>query len=322
MRLSKGCDINGIVAIACARHGCFAPNSIANLPAGEQQRNVDWGLLRTIKTTNLDARQRILFIYDIVCQYIIYLNQRIGHRLPAGLIIDAAIGLFHVHGHKDQCFFRYATTFIPGAAIVAGEILESLWSTLNSVTPAMRTATLAHRAEIMDDHMTDSNHKKMLTMGELNYYLKTNMYIFFTLETSLIDKFNLAAGTSECADAYFSNLTDGISQANLQRWEADVMEAEAKRMDDRSVMDILGAKEVNHIAAVSTSENIDVGLETAADWIQLALNIEEKQYIIPLSTSFLSHSMFILGWNCKVSFDGRLLTRQKMIKLSWTACAK
>ena len=304
MRLSKGCDINGIVAIACARHGCFAPNSVANLPAGEQQRNTDWGFLQTIKTTNLDVRQRILFIYDIVCQYIIYLHQRIGHRLPAGLIIDAAIGLFHVHGHKDQCFFRYATTFIPGAAIVAGEILESLWSTLNSVTPAMRTATLAHRAEMMDDHMTDSNHKKMLTMGEFHYYLKTNMYLPFTLESSLIDNYNLAAGTSECADAYFSNLTDGISQANLLRWEAEIVEAETKRMNDRSVMDILGAKEVHHNTAVSTSAIVDVGPETAADWIQLALNIEEKQYIIPISFCFLCHLLFILGWNYKVSFDG------------------
>jgi hypothetical protein len=179
MRPSKGCDINGIAAIACARHGCFAPNSVANLPAGEQQKNIDWGLLRTLATTHVDKRQRILFIYDIVCQYIIYLLFRIGHLLPAGLIIDAAIGLFHVHGHKDQCFFRYATTFIPGAAIVAGEILESLWSTLNTVTPAMRTATLAHRAEIMDDHMTDSNHKKMLGMG--GDHISFHKYFMFTI---------------------------------------------------------------------------------------------------------------------------------------------
>lgn len=181
MRLSKGCDINGIVAFACARHGCFAPNSVANLPAGEQQKNVDWGLLQTVKTTKVDTRQRLLLIYDIVCQYIIYLWIRIGHLLPADQIIDSAIGLFHVHGHKDECFFRYATSFIPGAAVVAGEILESLWSVLNSVTPAMRTATLAHRTEMMDDHMTDSNHKKLLGMSELNVSL---FYLFFMLYSS------------------------------------------------------------------------------------------------------------------------------------------
>ena len=181
MRFLKGCDINGIIAIACARHGCFAPNSVGNLPAGEQQKNVGWGFLRTLITTHVDVRQHVLLIYDIVCQYIIYLSIRIGHLLPPGLIINTAIGLFHVHGHKDQCFFRYATTFIPGAAIVTGEILESLWSTLNSVTPAMRTATLAHRAEMMDDHMTDSNHKKMLRMGKFHNiypFPVTNFYIF------------------------------------------------------------------------------------------------------------------------------------------------
>ena len=166
MLLSKACDVTGIVAIACARHGCYAPNSVVNLVCREGQKYVDYALLQAISTTNVDPQQGLLLIYDIVCQYIIHLKERIGHRLPAGLTIDAAIGLFHIHGHQDTCFFRYATSFIPGAAVVAGEILESLWAVLNSVTPAMRTATLAHRAEIMDDHMTDSNHKKCLAMGE------------------------------------------------------------------------------------------------------------------------------------------------------------
>jgi hypothetical protein len=165
MLQTKACDITGIVAVACARHGCFAPNAVANLSRGEGQKHVDWCLIKACQTTNIDPRQGLLFIYDIVCQYSVHLLERVGKFLPVGLIIDFAIGLFHVHGHADTCFFRYATSFIPGAAIVAGEILESLWAVLNSVTPAMRTATLAHRAEMIDDHMTDSNHKKCLGMG-------------------------------------------------------------------------------------------------------------------------------------------------------------
>ena len=35
---SKACDITGIVAIACTRHGCFVPNSISDLYKGEQQK--------------------------------------------------------------------------------------------------------------------------------------------------------------------------------------------------------------------------------------------------------------------------------------------
>src|SRR5882757_8327530 len=132
---SKVCDITGIVAIACARHGSFAPNSIVGLTRGEQQKHVDWALLEALRTTGVDADQGLTLYYDIMCQYWIYLRQRIGHLLPAGLDIDRAIGLFHVHGHKAECFYRFASSFIPGAGMVAGEIIESLWATLNTITP-------------------------------------------------------------------------------------------------------------------------------------------------------------------------------------------
>lgn len=166
MMFSKACDVTGIVAVACARHGCFAPNSIVNLFRGEQQKNVDYSFLQALKTTHVDADQNAMMIYDIACQYSIHLQERIGDLLPSGIKIDRAIGLFHVHGHQEQCFFRYAPSFIPGTGVVAGEILESLWANMNTITPAMRTATLAHRAEMTDDHANDSNYKKLIGMGE------------------------------------------------------------------------------------------------------------------------------------------------------------
>jgi hypothetical protein len=165
MRNSKACDISGIVAIACARHGCFAPNSIVDLFRGEQQKNVDWSLLEAIRTTGVTSEQGIMLYYDIICQYWIYLNDRIGYLLPSEMEIDRAIGLFHVHAHKEDCFHRFASSFIPGSGVVAGEILESLWSRLNAIATATRTATLAHRAEVIDDHASDSNFKKTLGIG-------------------------------------------------------------------------------------------------------------------------------------------------------------
>ena len=138
---------------------------------GEQQKNVDWSLLETLRTTHVDEAQGVMLYYDIVCQYWVHLNDRIGHLLPNGLEIDRAIGLFHVHAHKEECFYRFASSFIPGSGIVAGEILESLWSRLNLIATATRTATLAHRAEVIDDHASDSNHKKALDMGNSVFYL-------------------------------------------------------------------------------------------------------------------------------------------------------
>ena len=126
---------------------------------------MDWAFLEAIRSTRVHPKQGVLFIYNLVCLYWIYLQSRIGHLLLNGLEIDRVIRLFHVHDHKDECFFRFASSFIPGAGIVAGEILESLWSSLNRITPSTRTATLAHRAEVIDDHASDSNHKKALEMG-------------------------------------------------------------------------------------------------------------------------------------------------------------
>lgn len=261
MLLSKACDLTGIVAIACARHGCFAPNSVANLTRGEQQKNVDWALLQALKTTTVNTHQGVLMIYDIACQYGVYLHDRIGHLLPPGLSIDTAIGLFHVHGHKDSCFFRFATTFIPGAAITIGEILESLWASLNTVTPALRTATLAHRAEIMDDHMTDSNHKKTLGMA-----------------ASLSDRFTQATATSQSAEEYYAKLTQSISETDVAQWEEEIQNAEKHRAVDISLMDILGAQKQDEQRHNDGNDD-NTANGPAREWLQMAIDIEEKQYV-------------------------------------------
>jgi len=152
--------------VACARHGCFALNRIVNLFKGEQQKNVNWAFLKSLKHTNVDPDQGGTLLYDITCQYWIYVLERIGHLLPTGLLLDAGIGSFHVHGHKDQCFHRFGVGFMPGIGVVSGEILESVWSTYNTISPAVQTATLAHHAEVLDDHACDNNHKKAIGLSK------------------------------------------------------------------------------------------------------------------------------------------------------------
>jgi hypothetical protein len=221
MLASKACDRTGVVAIACARHGCYAPNALVDLFQGEQQKNVDFAFLQALKTTRVDPQQGVMLIYDIICQYIIHILERIGAHLPAGLTIDQAIRLFHVHGHKDECFFRYAPTFIPGSGIVAGEILESLWSSLNSISPTVRTATLPHRAEMLDDHATDSNHKKMLSMT-----------------ATLCSKYREALEISTQLGKHHMELTATFGQQAVGRWEDEVASAESLRLGDVKVMDM------------------------------------------------------------------------------------
>lgn len=104
-----------------------------------------------------------------MCQYFKKLGTRFAENdyleLPEGVKLIPGIGLFHVHGHQPSCLVRYAPSFIKGAGQVDGEIIETLWSTLNDTSRSARTATLAHRAEMLDDHMNDSNWKKLTKIG-------------------------------------------------------------------------------------------------------------------------------------------------------------
>jgi hypothetical protein len=265
---SKACDITGVAAIACARHGCFVPNAMVDLFKGEQQKNVDFALLKALSTINIDPEQGLLFIYDIVCQYSVHLQERIGHLLPDGLTCDCAIDLFHVHVHKEDCFFRFATTFIPGAAVVAGQILESLWSNLNSISPTVRTATLPHRAEMLDDHACDSNHKKLLSMTE-------------TLRSRHLD----AATIVTQADEYYHDIVKSVDRETLLIWEKEVGNAESLRLDDVTVMDIYGARLNDSYKDSGTGMGMGMGTGTGTgsvssaqeEWIQFAIHIEERQ---------------------------------------------
>lgn len=260
---SKACDITGIVAIACARHGCYAPNAIVDLFRNEQQKNVDFALIRAIETTGVDPDQGLLFMYDIVCQYIVYLLERIGDKLPPNLEIDQAIGMFHVHAHKEQCFFRYAPSFIPGAAITCGEILESLWASLNGISPSTRTATLAHRAEILDDHACDSNHKKLLGMAK------------FLIRRHKENQENL-----EASEKYFDQLTQAADTPAVQHWLEEIQTAEATRLENPAVMDIYGSRggAGNSSIAEPSAPGDDSAPATASElWLQMALMIEERQ---------------------------------------------
>ncbi|KAH9483515.1 hypothetical protein JR316_0002983 [Psilocybe cubensis] len=303
---SKSCDVTGIVGVACARHGCYAPNSLVDLFKGEQQKNVDFALLSALKSTGVDPDQGLAVIYDIICQYIIYLLKRIGHLLPKGLKVDRAIGMFHVHAHKDECFFRYAPTFIPGAACVCGEILESLWADLNHISPAARTATLAHRAELLDDHASDSNHKKAL--GITKY---------------LCRRHDEAEEKQEQYRVAFVNLTQGADPDAVKLWKQQIEEAESKRLVDPKVMDIYAAKRPG-TSTVTPDAVPHRPLNPIESWIQFAVVVEERQYvfksvlIIYHGVNSYTHRLDIRMRARRLINHDRLAERNKLIKLRET----
>ena len=106
-----------------------------------------------------------LVIYDVGCQWSVNFRSRVKNSpsllLPSPLEIVPAVGKFHLAAHKLSCFPRYSLNFIKGAGHLDGEILETLWAPFNKISPTARSMTQAHRQEVYDDHMRDSNWRSL-----------------------------------------------------------------------------------------------------------------------------------------------------------------
>lgn len=109
-------------------------------------------------------------IYDIACQYHKHFNERVRRSeylfLPVFDKFIMAVGKFHLGAHVDDCFHKFSLNFIFGSGQVDGEILETIWAELNKILGSTRSMTTAHRREVIDDFMRDSNWKKMLHISE------------------------------------------------------------------------------------------------------------------------------------------------------------
>ncbi|KAI5986724.1 hypothetical protein EDC04DRAFT_2873515 [Pisolithus marmoratus] len=87
-------------------------------------------------------------------------------HIPLSLQIVPGIGMWHIHGHKQECYMRYAPLFIKGSGWVDGEIIKTLWSILNIVFALTCGMTSPHWQELLDFQMNDSNFMKMIRMGD------------------------------------------------------------------------------------------------------------------------------------------------------------
>ena len=76
-----------------------------------RQVKMDYALVHAVQH-GMDPQQHVITFYDINCQYKKNLACQLkGNNfvsLPDGLQIQPGISLWHVHGHKAECFSRYA----------------------------------------------------------------------------------------------------------------------------------------------------------------------------------------------------------------------
>ena len=129
---------------------------------------MDYSICQALK--QFPRHDKALIIYDICCQWLKHFCECVSESdyldLSDSLEITSAIGKWHLTAHIPECFPRFTLNFIEGAAKVEGKILETLWSGLDEVAGLTQAMSIAHRQEVLDDYMNDSNWRKAIRMGE------------------------------------------------------------------------------------------------------------------------------------------------------------
>lgn len=205
---------------------------------------MDYSLCHGIANSNVQDIDKMVLYYDVICQYSVNLLRRLKEAkryLPFAhrKTIYYGIGAFHISGHIPRCFPRHSPHFIPGAGVVDGEILETLWSVLNEVSPSAQTASLAARTELLDDHMLDSNWKKIINIGMSFHYQVTSCRIMLhPTVSSVIKKFKRAVPGEKDSESYFRELSESINAATRQKWEEQMSNAQVRRTSKIESMDV------------------------------------------------------------------------------------
>ncbi|KAG1900024.1 uncharacterized protein F5891DRAFT_980638 [Suillus fuscotomentosus] len=278
-------EATGIGGCACARHGCFVPHTMVDFQKGERQMNMDYALCKALKL-NAEGIRHILTFYDVNCQYHKHLQDRIANspllKMHDKLEITPGIGLWHVHGHQDSCYVRYASNFIQGAARINGEIMETLWVPLNIISPAARGMGTPHRKECLDYQMNDCNFMKMIRMsGQI-----------------ALPKYKEAMKGVADSNMVFERLDESADADKVKDWEAQERLAHERRHHDPTAMDIYEVQ----LCKVPTRKQQELRLLTAqgrwpgevrrrgaAMWLAEGLAIEEAQVMLQMDVRKLGH---------------------------------
>jgi hypothetical protein len=79
---------------------------------------------------------------------------------------------------------------------------------------------------------------------------------------------------------YYNKFTSTISAGALKKWTKEIELAESKRLKDPSAMDIMRAHQTELSAESGPSiPDRNRSSEIGTQWLNLALSIEERQYV-------------------------------------------
>ncbi|THH17285.1 hypothetical protein EW146_g3490 [Bondarzewia mesenterica] len=177
--------------------------------------------------------------------------------MPEGLKIIKGIGVWHIHGHQDQCFCRFYPGFIKGVALVDGKIIETLWAPLNQISGSTRTMATSHRRETLDAHMADSNWKKWICMNAMliaEWTLQEEAaFASRDSHSERLDIYDVAKAKSEQRHSDSLPSVDHVAVPGRAAYQLNLTELEKENRQDL--------------------------LHGTAAWLSTGLKIQEAQYV-------------------------------------------
>ncbi|KAJ7795108.1 hypothetical protein B0H14DRAFT_2392014 [Mycena olivaceomarginata] len=165
-KFSRGYSTTGVGMGVCARHEFVQPNGVGDLQRGER---IDWIVPALIRCFNMDyifgsiirhkdPRVRKLISYDIVCQWWIYLLERLA-KLPKLVRLTLILEMFrfvfpkmHIHSHTLGCQVKFSLNLVPGSGQTDGEGIERPWSNIGAIATSTRVSGPGARHDSLDDH--------------------------------------------------------------------------------------------------------------------------------------------------------------------------
>ncbi|KIK13786.1 hypothetical protein PISMIDRAFT_118204 [Pisolithus microcarpus 441] len=228
--------------------------------------NTDYSICNALEYHS-ESITKALVIYDVGCQWSVNFRSRVKNSpsllLPPALEIVPAVGKFHLAAHKLSCFPRYSLNFIKGAGHLDREILETLWAPFNKISPTARSMTQAHRQEVYDDHMRDSNWKRLVGMVP-----------------SLLKKYKNSNKCLEEMNQAYEQLTAVLDPDKVARWESNALRAEADRQEALDIYLLKGDKAPTfHEVWLQLMKNpkSPSGNVGSVAWLAEGISIEDSQ---------------------------------------------
>jgi hypothetical protein len=116
----------------------------------------------------------IVISYDVICQWMKKLWQRmkvIPHHWQVDhegkISVVFLIPKFHLPAHIQYCHNNFSWNLTKGVGRTDGECIERGWSVGDPLATSVREMGPGQRRDVIDGHMGDRNHKKVIGMGML-----------------------------------------------------------------------------------------------------------------------------------------------------------